>query len=139
MAKKRTKGAARRSPRGPAPARREALGLKYKVVELSTVDEGTLEHAINEWVNRGWSFDGVQFAMRESSKRPSMAFVFFTRDGAPLVVAEAETETEASRLEPSPVEPIADGILRETVNPVTTSVRDAWARLRELATDEDDA
>lgn len=137
MAKKRTKGAVRRSPRGPAPARREAQGLKYKVVELSSVDEGTLEHTINEWVNRGWSFDGVQFAMRESSKRPSMAFVFFTRDGAPLVVAEAEAE--ASRRRSAPVEPIADGILRETVNPVTTSVRDAWARLRELATDEDDA
>lgn len=139
MAKKRTKGAVRRSPRGPAPARREAQGLKYKVVELSSVDEGTLEHTINEWVNRGWSFDGVQFAMRESSKRPSMAFVFFTRDGAPLVVAETEAETEASRPRPAPVESIADGILHETVNPVTTSVRDAWARLRELATDEDDA
>jgi hypothetical protein len=27
--------------------------------------------------------DGVQFAMRESSKRPAMAFVFFTREGEP--------------------------------------------------------
>lgn len=143
MAKKRTTGVARRTQKGsaptPAPARREVRGLTYKVVELSTVDEGTLEHSINEWVHRGWSFDGVQFAMRDSSKRPSMAFVFFTRDGAPLVVAEAEAEPEASRPRRAPVQRIADGTLRETVNPVTTSVRDAWARLRELATDEDDA
>jgi hypothetical protein len=55
--------------------------LLYKVVELSAVDEGTLEHTVNEWVQKGWSLDGVQFAMRDSSKRPSMAFVFFTRMG----------------------------------------------------------
>jgi hypothetical protein len=55
--------------------------LQYKVVELSTVDEGTLERTVNEWSAKGWSLDGVQFAMRESSKRPAMAFVFFTREG----------------------------------------------------------
>ncbi len=38
---------------------------------------------MNEWSSKGWSLDGVQFAMRESSKRPAMAFVFFTREGAP--------------------------------------------------------
>ena len=31
---------------------------------------------------RGWSYDTMQFAMRDSSKRPSMAFVTFTRDEA---------------------------------------------------------
>ncbi|HYH96558.1 hypothetical protein [Hyalangium sp.] len=55
--------------------------LQYKVVELSTVDEGSLERTLNEWVAKGWNLDGVQFAMRESSKRPAMAFVFFTREG----------------------------------------------------------
>src|SRR6185295_4387856 len=34
----------------------------------------------NEWTAKGWGLDGVQFAMRESSKRPAMAFVFFTRE-----------------------------------------------------------
>ena len=29
----------------------------------------------------GWTFDTMHFAMRESSKRPSMAFLSFTRDG----------------------------------------------------------
>jgi hypothetical protein len=60
--------------RGPGP-------LQYKVVELSTVDEGSLERTLNEWTAKGWNLDGVQFAMRESSKRPAMAFVFFTREG----------------------------------------------------------
>jgi hypothetical protein len=49
-------------------------------VELSTVDEGSLERTLNEWTAKGWNLDGVQFAMRESSKRPAMAFVFFTRE-----------------------------------------------------------
>jgi hypothetical protein len=66
-----------------AATRRAAGPLQYKVVELSTVDEGTLERTVNEWSSKGWNLDGVQFAMRESSKRPAMAFVFFTREGEP--------------------------------------------------------
>ena len=54
--------------------------LKYKVVEVSTVSEDMLEEVLNEWTAKGWHFDGMQFAMRESSKRPSMAFVIFTRE-----------------------------------------------------------
>ena len=85
-----TKTTARRAPRasprpGAAPPAvpPAARLLQYKVVELSTVDEGTLERTVNEWGARGWTLDGVQFAMRESSKRPAMAFVFFTREGEP--------------------------------------------------------
>ncbi len=67
--------------------------LQYKVVELSSVDESSLEYALNEWVSQGWTFDGVQFAMRDASKRPSMAFMFFTREGkgehAPRTTAQA--------------------------------------------------
>jgi hypothetical protein len=55
--------------------------LKYKVVELSTVSEDMLEETLNEWTAQGWNFDGVHFAMRESQKRPSMAFVLFTKEG----------------------------------------------------------
>ncbi len=84
-----------------------AKSLLYKVVEISNVDEASLERTVNEWVRKGWTLDGVQFAMRESSKRPSMAFVFFTRMG------EA---TELSVAAPPPVE-------RES----------AWERLRKLA------
>lgn len=52
----------------------------YKVVELSTVTEDTLEEVLNEWTAKGWRLDGIQFAMREASRRPSMAFVIFTRE-----------------------------------------------------------
>lgn len=57
--------------------------MKYKVVETGTVTDEELERIINDWVGRGWKLDGVQFAMRDSSKRPAMAFVLFTaEDGA---------------------------------------------------------
>lgn len=52
---------------------------RYKVVESSVVTDESLEQIINEWVSQGWTFEGIQFAMRESSKRPAMAFVLFTR------------------------------------------------------------
>ena len=54
--------------------------LNYKVIELSTVTEESIEETLNEWTAKGWRFDGMQFAMRESSRRPSMAFVLFTRE-----------------------------------------------------------
>jgi hypothetical protein len=54
--------------------------LRYKVVETSEVTDAALEQILNEWTARGWSLDAIHFAMRESSKRPAMAFVTFTRD-----------------------------------------------------------
>jgi hypothetical protein len=54
----------------------------YKVIELGTVTEEAIEEALNEWSAKGWRFDSMQFAMRESSRRPSMAFVMFTREQA---------------------------------------------------------
>ena len=59
----------------------------YKVVEIATVTDEELERVINEWVSRGWVLDGVHFAMSESSKRPSMAFVMFVK-GSDSGVAE---------------------------------------------------
>jgi hypothetical protein len=52
---------------------------QYKVVETQTVTDDDLERLINLWVGKGWVFDGMQFAMRDSSKRPAMAFLIFTR------------------------------------------------------------
>ncbi|MEM1023255.1 MAG: DUF4177 domain-containing protein [Myxococcota bacterium] len=52
---------------------------RYKVVELSTVTDESLEETINEWTEQGWLLEGIQFAMRESSRRPAMAFVLFQR------------------------------------------------------------
>jgi hypothetical protein len=99
---------------GEPPPGPEAL--HYKVVELSTVDEGSLEHTVNLWVRQGWTLETVQFAMRESSKRPAMAFVFFTRVGD----VEAEgLQTAGARSEaPAP---------------------DAWSRLAALAAEGDES
>ena len=55
------------------------MSLQYKVIETGTVTDEELEEIINEWVSQGWAFDGVQFAMKDASKRPSMAFLMFTR------------------------------------------------------------
>ncbi len=52
---------------------------RYKVVEISLVTDETLEEIINEWVEKGWKLESIQFAMREASKRPAMAFVLFVR------------------------------------------------------------
>jgi hypothetical protein len=58
---------------------------RWKIVETSSVTDESLESILNEWTAQGWTFEGMQFAMRESSKRPAMAFVLFTRkdEGAP--------------------------------------------------------
>ncbi len=56
------------------------MSIRYKVVETSSVTDQELEDILNEWTGRGWAFDTMQFAMRDSSKRPSMAFVTFTRN-----------------------------------------------------------
>jgi hypothetical protein len=55
---------------------------QYKVVETSSVSDEELETILNEWTAKGWTLETIHFAMRESSKRPSMAFVLFTRDEA---------------------------------------------------------
>jgi hypothetical protein len=55
----------------------------YRVVELATVTAEDLEAVINTWVKKGWKLDTIQFAMRDSSKRPAMAFVLFTRNEKP--------------------------------------------------------
>ena len=39
-----------------------------------------IEKVLNQWTAEGWTFESMHFAMRESSKRPSMAFLTFTRE-----------------------------------------------------------
>lgn len=56
------------------------MAITWKVVELSSVTDVEIEAVLNEWTEKGWTLDNVQFAMRDSSKRPSMAFISFTRD-----------------------------------------------------------
>jgi hypothetical protein len=54
--------------------------IEYKVVETSSVTDDEVERIVNEWVGKGWSFDGIQFVVRDASRRPSMAFVMFTKE-----------------------------------------------------------
>lgn len=55
------------------------MSRRYKVVETSSVSDEELETILNDWTAKGWTLESIQFAMRDSSKRPSMAFVLFTR------------------------------------------------------------
>jgi len=94
-----------------------AASPQYKVIELSIVDEISLERALNQWTSGGWRLDGIHFAMRDSSKRPAMAFLLFTR---PDHLA-TEAASAAERLPP------------RRVGEVEQVSADPWRRLRELA------
>ncbi len=54
--------------------------LVYRVVETSMVTDDELERIINENVEEGWNLESIQFAMKESSRRPVMAFILFTKE-----------------------------------------------------------
>lgn len=133
---------AKKSAPKPSPPPKRAL--HYKVVELSNVDEHSLERTLNEWSAQGWAFDGVQFAMRESSKRPSMGFVFFTREGPPL---PAEAGVPVAGLEihdPPPFRGEGEaerhlGRLARGEKPAAAApMEDAWSRLAALAGEGDE-
>ena len=55
--------------------------MEYKVVEMSTVTDEEIEKVLNHWTAQGYSFESVHFVTTESSSRPKMAFVFFTKKG----------------------------------------------------------
>jgi hypothetical protein len=61
----------------------------YKVVETSTVTDVEIECILNEWTGRGYAFASIQFVTTESSRRPGMAFIFFTKrdEGGPACAA----------------------------------------------------
>lgn len=53
--------------------------MVYKIVETSTVTDEALENILNEWTAKGFTYESIQFVVASSSKRPTMAFVFFTK------------------------------------------------------------
>ena len=55
--------------------------MSYKVIETSTVTDEAIEKILNEWTCKGYSFWSIHFVTSDASRRPSMAFLFFT-DGA---------------------------------------------------------
>ena len=54
--------------------------LRCQVRECSVVTEENLTVIINEMISGGYEFDGVHFAIRDNSKRPSMAFLTVYRE-----------------------------------------------------------
>ncbi len=114
---------AKRASRSMLKSRVEPSSLLYKVVELSNVDESALETCLNEYAPLGWKLDGVQFAMRESSKRPAMAFVFFTKAGPAPSHSVPKPRGEA--LAYSHLQALAQVASSEPA-------RDPWQRLSEM-------
>jgi hypothetical protein len=55
----------------------EGPEMRYRVEETSDVTAENLEKILNRWTQQGWRFDGMQFVVKESARRPSMAFVLF--------------------------------------------------------------
>lgn len=132
----RPRRAGKRPGKASVPVVRPAGPLQYKVVELSTVDEGSLERTLNEWIPKGWNLDGVQFAMREASKRPAMAFVFFTREGAAAAHDGEEARGRLMRLADtgSPTaELMADHARTHEKRPMAPVPISAYERLAQLA------
>jgi len=60
----------------------DPTGPSYKVVELSEVSDQRIEDALNAWTREGFRFDSVHFVTVPGSRRPAMAFLFFTRPAA---------------------------------------------------------
>jgi hypothetical protein len=48
------------------------------VVELSDVTDRGLEEALNRLEGEGFRFDSIHFVTQQGSRRPAMAFLFFT-------------------------------------------------------------
>lgn len=59
-----------------------AEGLpSYRVEELPDVNDRTIEEALNRASRDGFRFESVHFVTQPGNRRPTMAFLFFTRAG----------------------------------------------------------
>jgi len=54
--------------------------MRYRVIETTDVTAEGLEEVLNEWTQKGWRFDGMNFVVKETARRPSMAFLLFIRE-----------------------------------------------------------
>jgi hypothetical protein len=73
--------------------------MEYKVVETSMVTDEEIEKILNNWTAHGYLFESVHFVTTESSRRPKMAFVFFTKKGGKYRVGTKGGENEELRYE----------------------------------------
>ncbi len=51
----------------------------YKVVEISRVFDEDIETELNRWTAEGYRFESIHFVTQPGTRRPSMAFLFFSR------------------------------------------------------------
>lgn len=51
----------------------------FRVVELTDVCDTEIEAAVNREAADGYRFDTIHFVTPAGSRRPSLAFLFFTR------------------------------------------------------------
>ena len=64
--------------------------MTYKVVEISTVTDEEIERTVNEWFAKGYAFASIHFVTTQASRRPVMAFLFFTEQGESGSAGSAE-------------------------------------------------
>ena len=55
------------------------VALPYRVVELTEVSDQSVEEALNREVRDGYRFESIHFVVQPGNRRPTMAFLFFTR------------------------------------------------------------
>ena len=63
----------------PAPPVGQA---PWRVVELTDVCDRAIEESLNAASGEGWRFESLHFVTQPGNRRPTMAFLFFTRDAA---------------------------------------------------------
>jgi hypothetical protein len=54
--------------------------MRYHVVETTDVTAEGLEQLLNQGAQKGWRFDGMHFVVKETARRPSMAFLLFVTE-----------------------------------------------------------
>lgn len=76
--------------------------MRYKVVEVSVVVDDVIEAQLNQWCNQGWQLDDIRFVTQDGVRRPTFAFILFTRDDD----SSAEESTEAPPAKASDEAPV---------------------------------
>jgi hypothetical protein len=71
--------------------------IECKVRETMDVTEDNLSNIVNEMIREGFELDGMHFAMRDNSKRPSMAFMIFYRSAEEDEVKKARDKAESKK------------------------------------------
>ena len=51
----------------------------YRVTELTEVSDQSIEKALNLGVSGDYRFESIHFVIQPGNRRPTMAFLFFTR------------------------------------------------------------